>query len=658
MSAPPTESPPGLWTPFELVAAWFLGAVVAAGAVLWTSTQLAALVSSATVLELSVNDIAAALTQLPSTASDPAAAFSTAPPGTLPGPVAYWACVAVVLAILVSAVGVCVHVVGVVRRGRHPAGVEPNAGLARPADVRHLVVDRPQPGRLTLGTLEGRLVAAEAQVSLAVVGPSGCGKTLGFAIPALLEWDGPVICTSVKGDVVAATLTGRQHRGRCWVYDPTGAAVPTSQSWSPLADCVTWDGAIRIAAWLCEATQARLDSVTDGDYWYTQARKALAPYLHAAAVGGRSMLEVTRWIDSEEQDEIRDILRHAGGLTDELDRRRTTALTARHVDGQRIAIRAQVIAQLTELWQAAGAPEARLVGTPVHTWPHELQTRIDARVEAELARRIDADLETAISRELTRAGRLDALIAAEALWRKEDRLRGSVFATMQNTVAAYADPHIAASGHTNELDLDAWLDGPNTIYIVASAHEQARVRPVYSVVVQQAVRHAFDTANRHGGTLTRPCLVLLDEAGNIAPLRDLPTYASTARSHGISLVTVWQDLAQIRAIYDDRAQTVLNNHRAKIFGSGIADDLTLEYISRLVGDEERREQDYSADLGGGTRCSVSQHTAYRRLLPMDAVRRLRPFEALLVYGAELPAHLKLRKEIVAPTALARRDRSS
>ena len=36
---------------------------------------------------------------------------------------------------------------------------------------------------------------------------------------------------------------------------------------------------------------------------------------------------------------------------------------------------------------------------------------------------------------------------------------------------------------------------------------------------------------------------MLDEAGNIAPLRDLPGYASTARSHGISLVTVWQDLA-------------------------------------------------------------------------------------------------------------------
>ena len=64
-------------------------------------------------------------------------------------------------------------------------------------------------------------------------------------------------------------------------------------------------------------------------------------------------------------------------------------------------------------------------------------------------------------------------------------------------------------------------------------------------------------------------VVLLDEAGNIAPLKDLPGYASTARSHGITFVTIWQDLAQIKSIYGDRAHTVLNNHLAKLFGAQV-----------------------------------------------------------------------------------------
>ena len=126
-----------------------------------------------------------------------------------------------------------------------------------------------------------------------------------------------------------------------------------------------------------------------------------------------------------------------------------------------------------------------------------------------------------------------------------------------------------------------------------------------------------------------------------APLRDLPTYAATARSHGITLVTVWQDLAQIRATYRDRAQTVLNNHRAKLFGAGIADVPTLEYLSGLVGDELRRERNLSADLAGGRR-TLSEHSTYRRAAPVDVLRRIRPGEAVLVYGSELPARVRLR----------------
>jgi type IV secretion system protein VirD4 len=239
------------------------------------------------------------------------------------------------------------------------------------------------------------------------------------------------------------------------------------------------------------------------------------------------------------------------------------------------------------------------------------------------------------------APELVALVAAKALWGKEKRLRGSVFATMENVLSGYVDPGVARSADRPGIDFPAWLAGDNTIYVVAASHEQARLRPVLTVLVQQAIRAGFDAAVSQGGTLQRPCLVLLDEAGNIAPLRDLPGYVATARSHGITLVSVWQDLAQVKAIYHDRAQTVLNNHRAKLFGTGIADEATLEYVSRLVGDEARREESRSTDLAAGRR-SISEHTAYRRTAPVDVLRRMRPNESILVYGSELPAHLRLR----------------
>ena len=57
---------------------------------------------------------------------------------------------------------------------------------------------------------------------------------------------------------------------------------------------------------------------------------------------------------------------------------------------------------------------------------------------------------------------------------------------------------------------------------------------------------------------------------NIAPLPNLDGLASTAAGQGVQLVTVVQDLAQMRARWGDRAATIVNNHRAKIVGPGIS----------------------------------------------------------------------------------------
>lgn len=117
------------------------------------------------------------------------------------------------------------------RLGRHPLVDRPSpkpqqafgageGGLADGRDVHDLAVRHPTPGRLTLGLHGRQLLAAEPQTSLAVVGPTGCGKTVGFAIPALLEWNGPIIATSVKTDLLDATLAHRSSVGTTWVYDP------------------------------------------------------------------------------------------------------------------------------------------------------------------------------------------------------------------------------------------------------------------------------------------------------------------------------------------------------------------------------------------------------------------------------------------------------
>jgi type IV secretion system protein VirD4 len=138
----------------------------------------------------------------------------------------------------------------------------------------------------------------------------------------------------------------------------------------------------------------------------------------------------------------------------------------------------------------------------------------------------------------------------------------------------------------------------------------------------------------------RALLVVLDEAANIAPLRDLDSLASTAAGQGIQLVSVFQDLAQVSARCGERAATVVNNHRAKVLLSGISDPATLEYAARLLGDEEVMHA--SVTRGERGERSTTESSAYRSLAPVHVLRGVLPGEGVLVYGHFPPVRVSLR----------------
>src|SRR5205085_5769408 len=170
---------------------------------------------------------------------------------------------------------------------------------------------------------------------------------------------------------------------------------------------------------------------------------------------------------------------------------------------------------------------------------------------------------------------------------------------------------------TSDLRAERLLDGgAHTAYICAPAHEQRRLQPLFATLVQEVTAHAYEHATQTGKPLTPPLLLVLDECANIAPLRELATLASTGAGQGIQLVSVFQDMAQINAVYGrDRAPTIVSNHRAKVILSGIADPQTLDYIARLLGDEEVRQT--SSTHGDEGRHSKTESLAYRTLAPAN-----------------------------------------
>lgn len=463
---------------------------------------------------------------------------------------------ALILAAVLGILVLAVHLLD--RRIRDGGGARnrrvQGARWASRRDLRHLRVKEPEPGRLTLGRHGRRLLAAEDRASVVVFGPSTVSlKTTGFAIPSVLEWDGPVVATSVKSDLLFRTIERRRVLGKTMIFDPTGVTGIETVKATPLSGCRSWRGAMLVAHRLAGSTRsAGSGGLEDADFWYAAAEKLLSPLLFAAASSGGGMADVIRWLN----------------------------------DG------ADAEQEVTE--RLGAAPEPR-----------------------------------------------DALSAWRANWNREERQRSSIYTTAETILGAFADPRVLEATSAADYTPAALLDGrANTLFLCASDYEQERLRALFAAMISELVAVVSDCSAQTGQPIDPPLLIVLDEAANIAALPELDGLASTGAGKGIQLVTVFQDLAQVQARYGKRAQTIVNNHRAKVFASGIGDPDTLDYISQVVGEGEFRQRSETASAKG--RKSSTEATTYRELVPANVVRGGRPGSALLVYGHLPPARLSLR----------------
>jgi type IV secretion system protein VirD4 len=234
-----------------------------------------------------------------------------------------------------------------------------------------------------------------------------------------------------------------------------------------------------------------------------------------------------------------------------------------------------------------------------------------------------------------------ALDAMQANWSRDERQR-SIYTTAETVLEAYADPGVLDRSRAPDIRSDWFFDGGNhTLYICASAREQRRLRPVFVTLLQEMLEAAYLRAGQSGEPLTPGLLVVLDEVANIAPLPDLDVLVSTGAGHGVQLLTILQDVAQA---YDrwgrERADTILNNHRAKLLGAGLADERALEWVGRLLG--EYAVDQRSVTSGETGRRSTTHSSQFRPLAPANVMREARAGTALLVYGNLAPAWIELR----------------
>jgi len=239
-------------------------------------------------------------------------------------------------------------------------------------------------------------------------------------------------------------------------------------------------------------------------------------------------------------------------------------------------------------------------------------------------------------------GALAGCVAADT------RRRDSIYGTTQVLLDVYRYPAVAGMAAGCDIDRDQFLRGfdddgapvDNTVFVYAPEHRQDQLRPLIEAFVSWLIRGLEDRYALTGLALDPPLLLMLDEAGNIAPLRQLGTYASSLASQGCQLVSVFQNLSQIRDRYGSQATTIVTNHLAKVLMAGTTDVELLNLLTHLLGKQDSTEETvmYGPDGSRTSSASIRQH----ELAPIHTLVQQRPGQVLALLSHCKPARLRVR----------------
>jgi hypothetical protein len=202
--------------------------------------------------------------------------------------------------------------------GLTPAQVRDSAARLRPdasdADGQGVLLGRAVPGGMPLRmSWEDNL--------LVIAGPR-VGKTTSLVIPPIVAHRGAVKTSSNKADVHDATRGVRERTGTVWLCDPQRMVHDSNDGggdgggggprfwFDPLADITS----VSLAR---ELVQILIDTTVDRDarpdaYFHPAGRGVLVCYVFAAALAGRTLADVDRWLGDHNDTTPAEILERAG----------------------------------------------------------------------------------------------------------------------------------------------------------------------------------------------------------------------------------------------------------------------------------------------------------------------------------------------------------
>jgi type IV secretion system protein VirD4 len=175
---------------------------------------------------------------------------------------------------------------------------------------------------------------------------------------------------------------------------------------------------------------------------------------------------------------------------------------------------------------------------------------------------------------------------------------------------------VAASGNGEEVDFADWHRGTMTVFLCLAAPKF----PVFNRWLRLVLTSALDEMTDRLDAPPLPVCFMLDELATLGHLETVENAVGLAAGYGVQLITVFQDVAQMRDLYKGRWASFIGNAGVCAVFS-LHDYDTADYWSRFLGGQAVRTSSESYDIYGIARGGNTGEAEHPLVTPDQMMRR-------------------------------------
>ncbi len=202
--------------------------------------------------------------------------------------------------------------------------------------------------------------------------------------------------------------------------------------------------------------------------------------------------------------------------------------------------------------------------------------------------------------------------------------RGSILSVFRQKIRKFStQENLSEMLSYSDFDMRKIGEEKTAVFIIIH-DEKTTYHSLATIFIKQCYETLVDCAQSNGGKLKIRTNFILDEFANMPPLNDVDAMVTAARSRQIRFTFIIQNFAQLKDVYNNKAETIKGNCGNLVYL--ISTELqALEEISKMCGEVKSKEKD---------------KTASTPLVSITDLQKLKLFEAIIIRWRMAPFKTK------------------